>query len=1290
LNLFDDLGIGTEGGPFLNMQTFIFRLEGQNGRAVTETYTISGDQKRPDLTIDAIKHERPSDGANSLKGEYAIVGGKLYKGGVTEVRRLETLVAQDRITITGTWGDDSYDAWQDKDRFGPFTVKWNRKLIAQTERPDNPRTWTATYIVDADDATSGGGEIEARLYDLGNNRGEAVFTVDVDTTTPMLLNASSSHADGFYNGGVFEIYLRFNKDMKFEPANPAAPVYPRLKLNLNQPGGTVRYATYDTASSAGDGSQYQRFTYTVVAGDNTPTEANGRRVPLDIAEVEMFDGRWYGGGIAASVVPDGMNLKDSKNIYIDTVAPKIIGVRSLSGAGGNARNDFGAGQTLLLVVTFDEEIQYRFGEPGYTGGKAELFLNVNDGTDAVHAEVARYSGITSTLMFEYTVAAGHNTPTSGVFPNEIPNENEPLQVPASGFAFGTSITDQAGNVLVPSFTAGNINTGTNARKIYIDTIKPPAPTLDLGSFTSGPPPVTIKVTGGQEGALVEYRTSESESSWMEYVGKVAGEEFWSEGSHILRARQTDLAGNTSDASLPQTINIAQVRPLLQSFGGTTTGTYKTGDVIQIVLNLREEVTLQSGTMTLNLNIGSGKSVNLNAGAAGTTNTRALTFRYTVAAGDSIAGNGDLQISSISGTFVLRTIASPHDVEGELPLDGKTGNGGTAHGLDYYTKIKIDTVLPTLSSVALSGTTLTLTFNKEIAKGSGDLTVRINNDNISPFAYLLPAVLTKSQYERWGYTALDAWYDIGTNGVLANGSADTSEKHILKYDINPSDTGGLAAAARTALVNNGASRVVVPVASGAVSVNTASRNQLTVNLSDTYGYVLPVKGVVYNVTYGEGLVQDNLGNKVAALSTTQQVTPTGVNPPFIRVKKDRATYNTDTQAGFIPVQTAAATVTVANANDAPFRSAWLTFSNNDNTREAFAYWVNISGTVTGTPPVGTNVNGDVILYGVEWHPHNNDDSEWNRFFKVQWARLVGLSYTGTGNLDGFTVKESLGSGTWILQNTTRTTVAAKQPYTAQFKIDCQTNDAAITYTSTQVTTPVYSGRTNGGNNYTFMYPVAGYPNPSVAIPAAAATSYTRNSNITLGIENDTQGLLYGIRATAANGGQTESAGERAARSVIRFRDVTGANNWSTLSNIANANNRSLELWIRGGDGADGGANLTPGFPMSWDEKDLGGARLFTRDTNGHYWITWEITASEAYFHFMAGSVDRVQGTNTAPVVEQRLQSGPMDWGWAKNAWAFQYSEYPLFPGASLEFRVGSTVSKPATTDFEFYNSFSGSR
>jgi hypothetical protein len=108
----------------------------------------------------------------------------------------------------------------------------------------------------------------------------------------------------------------------------------------------------------------------------------------------------------------------------------------------------------------------------------------------------------------------------------------------------------------------------------------------------------------------------------------------------------------------------------------------------------------------------------------------------------------------------------------------------------------------------------------------------------------------------------------------------------------------------------------------------------------------------------------------------------------------------------------------------------------------------------------------------------------------------------------------------------------------------------------------------------------------------------------------------------------------------------------------------------------------------------GARLMTRDTgtNTWYWVTWEVTASNAYFHFLAGTI-----ATTNPTIYQ----GPENWSWGKNAWAFQYDKYPLRPGGNLLFaRNGDNggdnksqdtkTTSDATETYEFYDRFSGSR
>jgi hypothetical protein len=654
-------------------------------------------------------------------------------------------------------------------------------------------------------------------------------------------------------------------------------------------------------------------------------------------------------------------------------------------------------------------------------------------------------------------------------------------------------------------------------------------------------------------------------------------------------------------------------------------------------------------------------------------TSALLFRFTTTT--NTPAGAYVKITAINMSGVTLTGANSSNVTNQLTDDNRAGKIPAALGvreLDYYTKIAIDTSVPTITNHSLSGTTLTLTFSKEIYKGTADLTLTMVN------TYPLPAVLTKNQYQKWGGAALNPYYDVGTNGVLnnTNRDPDTSEKYILKYEIEPTGTAANTTAARNILTNAGAHKVVIPVVSGAVSRNGT---QLTVNLSDAYGYVLPIKGVAYAINYDANLVQDSLNNEIVALTgTSRQVTPTGVNPPYIRIKKDRANYDTNTETGPLPVQTNANTVSLRNRGDEDLVTDWNNLGwGNDVDREALAYWVSIPG------------NENLILYA-PWQP-NYDNNTQNEILRNWWARATSTAF---GNI---TIKEELGGGTWVIQNTTRTTVFATQPYTAEFRVDCQTPSATLSYAYRSVTSGVYSGSSYNGNNYTFRYPNGNYPQPSVAIPTNTSTTTDNRGTIntattpypTFPLGDDTNnGYLYGIRAEATNGDQTEWAGERAARSIIRFVDIQSAKFWSNLNTEANASGKSLQLWIRGGDDANGGANLTPGFPLSWDAKDYGGARLFTRDnaTGVRYWITWEVAARPAYFHFIAGTIRNPasNGSDSDAIIADMRQNGPLDWSWAKNAWALQYSEFPLIPGTSLEFRVGSTVSSPATENFEFYS------
>jgi len=346
------------------------------------------------------------------------------------------------------------------------------------------------------------------------------------------------------------------------------------------------------------------------------------------------------------------------------------------------------------------------------------------------------------------------------------------------------------------------------------------------------------------------------------------------------------------------------------------------------------------------------------------------------------------------------------------------------------------------------------------------------------------------------------------------------------------------------------------------------------------------------------------------------------------------------------------------------SDWI---NGANRPEVSPYWlnpyVNTIGQGDGDGREGATrisnawINSDTV--GIQTSKDNSNPNPENQPAGIGWLRVTETTIEGGGSV-------SIPS------------IISTQPLNAEVKINCQTPGATITYTSTPTTTTPNSGPFGLKTDNNGRHPVP----PTVTMPGTSSTSYT--DPFPLGSANNTDGLLYGIRAQAAKSGSTsEPAYEKAARSVIRFNNIASAKNWSNNDNLTNqaaAKARELHLWLRGGDGLSG-SSLTPGFPLSWSDQDYTGARLMTKDgaTNNWYWITWEIS-SQAYFHFVAGT------TSTAA----QAANGPHDWAWGKNAWAFQHAEFPLYAGGSLVFSTATTVTHPATETFEFYEAFSGSR
>jgi hypothetical protein len=1175
LNLFgstpNSLGIGR--GPNnapLNTQSFIFRVENAipASRAVTQSWSPQGDSVPPTLDITGIKVARPG----GLTETYHIKNGKLYDAaGTTELQVMNVLKASDTITISGTWGDDSLEVWRSGNwaantRMGFLTVTWNG-----VPTPENTTallsngTWSAGFTVSADAAMQGNAYINATLEDFKPNKTEKSVSVKVSTDIPIILSISSTSDDGVYNEGkVINIYLEFNKPVEWVPNSGTPTASPRLKLNSST---ADIYAIYQPGNL-----DFQHFTYTVQGGHSTEgiTDTNGR---LTVSSIDATNGVWRNNGDAAPAIP-ARNLANTKNIRIDTTAPTITHVQSTSGSPLPAENHYNAGKTVILRVLFNETITYT---PGT--GTAQLTLNTIPVATLTNPTLT--SGGTA-LQFTYIVAANHNTPQTGTFPNTA------IPLAANLFSLtGTArIADQAGNNLVtvpaPSIPL-NINAVANSytgRNIYIDTVVPSGPTLDIKAddeSNEAASSKTITITGNEPNPQTfEYRVSANGgSTWSPPWSTLpsGGRTISASGNYTVQARQIDKAGNISTALVEKTFSIVPPSPLLQGYGGTTTGTYRDGETITININLNDAVTVAgSSTPQLSLTLNNGKTATLISGSGSST----LKFEYEVGS-TPVENTSLLKIESINISSGVTIMKGSNNVTEQLVkevAESITNN----RGLDYYTKIKIDNTIPELRQISYTGLTatgspvITLRFNKEIQKGSGNITI----EYATPAEYRAPAVMDKATYDRYGGdAALGAYYEEGTNGTDNNGNWFTENKYILKYDFATSGITGSTPALIKALTDRNADKVVVSVDSSVVTrvttgtgADNITNNSLRITLGGNAATTLPVRGIIYAITYLEGLVVDGQNHKVETLPssfTDSTFLLPGVNTPYVRIQKKKET-----------------------------RAA-----------------------------------------------------------------------------------------------------ATTQPMIAQVKMDCQT-PSDIRYGLREVAvnqaTSGDNNRYNGTNNP---------PRPTVTLPNSSITT-PYSTAFEIGNDGNRNGYLYffWVRATGNATGNTTNyteSYEKAARSVITFelhQEGNGTNatirNWSTLRTLAGGD--LLQLWIRGGD-QRAGANLTPGFPLTWDGNDYvgktadnpSGARLMTHVGNYNngfgqwYWVTWEVTARPAYFHFIAGSISN-----------NNIHLGPEQWSWGKNTWAFQYDKYPLYPGGNLYFQRDTKTTSDATDEYDFYTSFGGSR
>ena len=440
-----------------------------NNDAVTNNITTA-----PDLTPPTISSLVESAASADLNAGKTVTLTLNLSEAVTVAGGTPTLTLNDGGTATYTGGS------------GTNALTFSYTVGAG----QNTSALTATAI-DLNSATVTDGAGNADSLSLA---GLTQIGPQVDTTTPSIVALAESPVSGDLNAGkVVTVTLDMSEVVTVNTTGGT----PTVTLN---DGGVATY-------TGGSGTNTLTFSYTVLAGQNTP-DLMGTAVNLNGAII--VDGAGNSANLSLAGLPQG-------SPQIDTTAPTISSITESPASG-----DLNAGNTVTLTLNLSEAVTVADGTPTIT---------LND------TGTATYTGGSGTnaLTFSYTVGAGQNTSA--------------LAAAAINLNSAT-ITDGAGN-------AANLSlTGLTQNGPQIDTTAPAAPiiisdkvvgTLVVLSGTEAENGTVISIYDGT--TLLERTTTGTNGTWVFETGPLA------DGAHVFTATATDPAGNVSAPSGPYDPNI---------------------------------------------------------------------------------------------------------------------------------------------------------------------------------------------------------------------------------------------------------------------------------------------------------------------------------------------------------------------------------------------------------------------------------------------------------------------------------------------------------------------------------------------------------------------------------------------------------------------------------------------------------------------------------------------------------------------------------------------------------------
>lgn len=723
------------------------------------------------------------------------------------------------------------------------------------------------------------------------------------------------------------------------------PVLDVTSLVGNYTGSYWTAANYAFYWKSGSGNDIEYIKITLPASghasgmDKESTAANAaylRRLPVYSQSVDQV-----------------YSFRGGKNIEIDTTAPTVTQIESTNPAGF-----YTTGADIFIEATFSEAVKI-------SGTPPALQFSIKNGTTDVTRTQSTTGTVKvngNKISFTYKVQAFDTTSGDAiVITNFTPAGSitdiagNPLSATGisgasaairtlNGTADSAKIGIEANNPTVPivkiktaaANTNGNTTTNVVSNNVNNATVNGFSTGTGYTAWTgAGPAAVAlsnlyndtlwIAIDGNtSKGAHTLNALEYSINNGVDWVRapSITSNSFVLEmprpGSYQITARQIDRAGNVSNWAQPITLNWDPGTLVTNITSTSANGTYTHNtdrNSINIRVNFRKPLVFTTTpTLTLNARTSANAFITLPADGSQTGALRSyLDYTYTVASGHNIASNANLAVSGFSTGFTVRdstTLAVAVEVSSHIRLPS-----GDAL-LQNNKEIKIDTspLNITAGPVFEGGTTqadgswtgtLRITFNNNVAKGEGNIRIEQILGTAAASYYRLPAVLTEAQYNKLrGVANIDSFYTKGTNGYLTSTSeSDTSTKYILEYsndtaNITPNGSAANGTIAKLADDMRKAEAVEININAQAVTI---SGNVLTVTL--TGSNALQVAGASYAVTYGNGLVQDSLGNILTERNSTTGIATTGVARPYIRIQKSQDTITTQSGSASAPIYAA---------------------------------------------------------------------------------------------------------------------------------------------------------------------------------------------------------------------------------------------------------------------------------------------------------------------------------------------------------------------------------------------------